>query len=41
MENDGGDPLLPRVNPEITYAQRKILKHFEDEFKVAPVKVIY
>ncbi|RXG54078.1 Vitamin D3 hydroxylase-associated protein [Armadillidium vulgare] len=39
MENDGGDPLLPRVNPEITYAQRKILKHFEDEFKVAPVKV--
>ncbi|KAB7502590.1 Fatty-acid amide hydrolase 2-A, partial [Armadillidium nasatum] len=39
MENDGGDPLLPRVNPEITFAQRKILKHFEDEFKISPVKV--
>ncbi|KAB7503775.1 Glutamyl-tRNA(Gln) amidotransferase subunit A, partial [Armadillidium nasatum] len=39
MENDGGNPLLSRVNPEITFAQWKVLKHFEDEFKISPVKV--
>ncbi|RXG61853.1 Fatty-acid amide hydrolase 2 [Armadillidium vulgare] len=38
MENDGGNPILSRVNPEITFAQWKVLKHFEDEFKITPVK---
>ncbi|RXG58294.1 Fatty-acid amide hydrolase 2 [Armadillidium vulgare] len=41
MENDGGNPILSRVNPEITFAQWKVLKHFEDEFKITPVKLIW
>ncbi|KAB7501073.1 hypothetical protein Anas_13350 [Armadillidium nasatum] len=39
MENEGGNPLISRVNPEITFAQWKVLKHFEEEFKITPVKV--
>ncbi|KAB7497867.1 Fatty-acid amide hydrolase 2 [Armadillidium nasatum] len=39
IETDGQNPIVSRVSEEISSAQHKVLKHFEDEFKISPVKV--
>ncbi|RXG59052.1 Fatty-acid amide hydrolase 2 [Armadillidium vulgare] len=38
IETDGQNPIVSRVSEEISSAQHKVLKHFEDEFKISPVK---
>ncbi|XP_054723061.1 LOW QUALITY PROTEIN: fatty-acid amide hydrolase 2-like [Uloborus diversus] len=38
MENDGGNPLISAVNPEITRAQMKVLDYFYETYGVKPEK---
>ncbi|XP_042911833.1 fatty-acid amide hydrolase 2-like isoform X2 [Parasteatoda tepidariorum] len=39
MENEGGNPLVSAVNPEIINAQKKVMEYFRDTYGIAPTKV--
>ncbi|XP_071041385.1 fatty-acid amide hydrolase 2-A [Parasteatoda tepidariorum] len=39
MENEGGNPFVSAVSPEIIKAQRKVIEYFKDTYGIQPVKV--
>ncbi|KAG8175646.1 hypothetical protein JTE90_006844 [Oedothorax gibbosus] len=39
MENEGGNPLISAVDPEILNAQQKVLKHFSTEYGLTPTLI--
>ncbi|XP_076371380.1 fatty-acid amide hydrolase 2-like isoform X2 [Tachypleus tridentatus] len=39
MDNDGGNPHITKVHPEVLGAQKKVLVHFEKNFGIKPLKV--
>lgn len=39
MDNDGGNPLLSKVHPDMVKAMGKVLQHFENAYKIKPQRL--